>query len=156
MDFRLKQFPKLTVLPRPEDGLRALVNRAPQAEALAERGLDKLRPAGNWLYRSRRRVATAAVLVLAAWVSLHVLLGANGMVVYRQKSAEYQQLEKQLKDLQAENDHFTSDVKALKTDPETMIKEAREQLHYTRRGEVVFVSPAPVNPQRPPSATARK
>jgi len=156
MDFRLKQFPRLPALPRPDEGLRALVERAPQAEALAERSMHKLLPLRTWLYQSRRRLATAAVIVLAGWLSLHVLFGANGMVVYRQKRAEYQQLEKQLNDLQQENNLYNSQIKSLKNDPSTMEKAAREQLHYTRPGEVVYVAPPPVRPQPPANAAARK
>jgi len=156
MDFRLKQFSRLKVLPRPEDSLRALVDRAPQAEAFATRSLDKLRPAGNWFYRSRRRVATAAVVLVTAWLSLHVLFGANGIVIYQQKSTEYRQLQSQVKDLQDENDRYTSQIKDLKTNPDTMVKEAREQLQYTRPGEVVYVAPPPPRPQTPSTAAARK
>jgi cell division protein FtsB len=156
MDFRFKQFSGLKVLPRPEDSLRALVDRAPQAEALAELSLAKLRPAGNWFYRSRRRLATVAVVLLTAWLSLHVLFGANGMVVYKQKSGEYQELQKQVKILQDENDRYSSQIKDLKTNPETMVREAREQLHYTRPGEVVYVGPPPARPQPQPSGAARK
>ncbi len=119
-------------------------------------GSRELRPASDWLYHSRRRLATAGVIVLTAWLSLHVLFGANGMVVYRQKRAEYQQLEKKLQDLQSENSLYTSRVKGLKDNPKMMEKEAREQLHYTRPGEVVFVGPAPQRPQPPASAAARK
>ncbi len=156
MDFRLKQFSRLKVLPRPEDSLRALIDRAPQAEAFAERGLDKLRPAGNWFYRSRRRLATAAVILVTAWLSLHVLFGANGMVIYKQKSAEFQQLQEQVRDLQDENDRYTSQIKDLKTNPDTLVREAREQLHYTRPGEVIYVAPPPPRPQPPSNASARK
>jgi len=34
------------------------------------------------------------------------------------------------------------EIKALKTDPKAIEKEARERLHYTRPGEVVFALPA--------------
>ena len=156
MDFRLKSIPKLKALPRPDDGLRALVDHAPQAEAFAERSLEKIRPASNWIYRTRRRLATAGVLMLTAWLSLHVLFGANGMVVYRQKRAEYQELEKKLQDLQMENDVYGSRVQGLKNDPRMMEKVAREQLHYTRPGEVVYVGPSPQPAPPPRSAAARK
>jgi cell division protein FtsB len=156
MDFRVKSFPKLKALPRPEDHLRALVDRAPEAEAFAERSAEKLRPALDWLFHSRRRLATAAVVVVTAWLSLHVLFGANGMVIYRQKRAEYQQLEKKLRDLQTENDSYNTRVKGLKNDPKMMEKEAREQLHYTRPGEVIYVAPAPAAPPPPKSAVTRK
>lgn len=155
MDFRVKSFAKFKGLPRPDDGLRALVERAPQAEAFAERSLEKIRPASSWIYRSRRRLATAGVILLTAWLSLHVLFGANGMVIYRQKRAEYQQLEKRFRDLQAENDIYSSRVQGLKNDPRMMEKVAREQLHYSRPGEVVYVGPSP-QPPPPPNAAARK
>ena len=156
MDFRVKPPSRIRILPRPEDGLRALVDRAPQAEAWVERWMDRLRPYLAWLYASRRRLATSAVVLLSAWLFVHVMFGANGMEVYRQKRAEYQQLENQIDSLQRENDRYTSQIKSLQTDPATIEKEAREQFGYTRKGEVVYVTPQPAPPQPPPSATARK
>jgi cell division protein FtsB len=144
--------PTIRVLPRPEGGLRALVERAPQAEAFADREMEKLRPALTWLYGARRRLATAAVGVFTVWLFFHVMFGANGMVVYRQKSNEYQNLHRELDALQKENDRYNEQITALKSDPKTIEKEAREQLHYARPGEVVYVAPAP--PQSAPSSTA--
>ena len=34
------------------------------------------------------------------------------------------------------------EIKALKNDPKTIEKEARERLHYTRPGEVVYTLPS--------------
>ena len=133
-----------------------LVERAPQAEAWAEHAMAKLRPALTWVYGARRRLATAVVAVLTVWLFVHVMLGANGMVVYRQKSAEYQDLQKDIDRLQQENDRYTDQIKAIKTDPNTIEKEAREQFHYTRPGEVVYVAPPPVHPQPPATNAARK
>jgi cell division protein FtsB len=70
------------------------------------------------------------------------MFGANGMVVYRQKRTEYQGLRREIDDLQKENDRYTGQIRALQTDPKTIEKEAREQLHYARPGEVVYVAPA--------------
>ena len=147
MDLRVGRLPKFRVLPRPEEGLRTLVERAPQAEAWADRTMEKLRPTLTMLYSLRRRMATAAVAVLTVWLFAHVMFGANGMVVYRQKKAEYQTLQKEIDGLQKENDRYTGQVKALQTDPKTIEKEAREQLHYARPGEVVYVSPPALMPQ---------
>jgi cell division protein FtsB len=133
-----------------------MVERAPQAEALAGRAMEELRPALTWLYGARRRLATSAVTVLTLWLFLHVMFGANGMVVYRQKKAEHQNLQKEINNLQEKNDHYSEQIRALKTDPKTIEKEAREQLHYTRPGEVVYVAPAPVPPQPPSTNAARK
>ena len=143
MDFRVKQLSKIRALPRSRPGLQLLLDRAPRAEALAEQSLKRLRPALQWLYHSRRRLATVSIALLTLWLFLHVMLGANGMVIYRQKRAEYQGLQKEIDGLQKENDRYTGQIKALRTDPNTIEKEAREQLHYARPGEVVYVAPPP-------------
>jgi cell division protein FtsB len=157
MDLRVGRLPKIRVLPRPEHSLRTLVERAPQAEAWADRTMEKLRPTLTLLYNLRRRIATTTVAVLTVWLFAHVMFGDNGMVVYRQKKAEFQSLQKEIDDLQKENDRYTDQVKSLQTpDPNTIEKEAREQLHYARPGEVVYVSPPPVHPQPPATNAARK
>jgi cell division protein FtsB len=151
MDLRIGRFPTIRVLSRPEGGLRTLVERAPQAEAWADRTMAKLRPTLSLLYGMRRRLATAAVAVLTVWLFAHVMFGANGMVIYRQKKTEYQTLQKEIEGLQKENDRYTRQVKSLQApDPDTIEKEAREQLHYARPGEMVYVAPPP--PPRPPTA----
>jgi cell division protein FtsB len=156
MDFRVNRLPKIREFPRPEAGLQALVRRAPQAEAWADSLMERLRPALEWLYSARRRLATGAVALLTVWLFVHVMFGANGMVVYREKRTENQDLQKQLEQLKKENDAYTDQIKALKSDPKTIEKEAREQLHYTRQGEYIFVSPAPLPSQGPAMDRARK
>jgi cell division protein FtsB len=156
MDLRIERLPKIRVMPRAQRGLSALVDRAPQAEALGQRVKEKLRPASTWLYNSRRRLATLGVAALTVWLFLHVMFGANGMVVYRQKRAEYQTLRHQIDQLQKDNGHYTGQIKALQTDPKTIEKEAREQLHYARPGEVVYVAPAPPPVPMPAINAAQK
>jgi cell division protein FtsB len=160
MDLRIEQFPKIRVMPHARRGLSALAARAPQAEAFGERMgqriKDALRPSSTWLYNSRRRLATLAVLAIAVWLFFHVTFGANGMVVYRQKRAEYQTLRHEIDDLQKENDHYTTQIDALQTDPKTIEKEAREQLHYARPGERIIVAPAPPTVQIPSTNAAQK
>jgi cell division protein FtsB len=157
MDLRLGHLPKIRVLSRPEDRLRTLAEKASLAEAWADRAMAKLRPGMALLYGLRRRLATGAVAALTIWLFAHVMFGANGMVVYRQKKAEYQNLQKQIDDLQKENERYSQQVKSLQTsDPGTIEKEAREQLHYTRPGEVVYVAPQPAQPPARETNAARK
>ena len=156
MDLRIEQLPKIRILRRPEQGFRALVERAPQAEAYTERIVEELRPYLTWLHGARRRLATAAVGILTVWLFVHVTFGANGMVVYRAKRAEYKRLQKEIDSLQNENNRYTSQIKDLKTDPRAIEKEAREQLHYTRPGEVIYVAPAPLQSQSSSTNAARK
>lgn len=156
MDFRIERITRIRHFARPENGLQVLAECAPQAEALAERSAEKLRPAIQWFYGARRRLATGGVLLLAAWLFAHVVFGANGMVVYRKKASEYHTLQKQIQTLKTDNQQDTTEIKALQSDPETIEREAREQLHYTRPGEVVYVSPASRKPTAAQSEAAQK
>lgn len=144
-------------MPRPEDGLRALVDRAPEAEAAFDRLRERARPGVELLYRIRRRLATAAVGALTVWLFVHVMFSANGMVAYKEKRAEIEMLRKDVNGLQSENDTYTQQIRALKSDPKAIEKEAREQLHYARPGEVVYVAPPPaVAPSKPVTNSAKK
>jgi len=145
---------KIARLPRPEDGLRAVAEHAPQAEAFAASCIECIRPMALRLYAYRRRIATIAVLFLAVTLFVHVMFGANGMVVYRQKRAEYDALHKQIDQVQHDNDRYTQKIEGLKTDQKAVEKEAREQLGYAKRGEYVYVPPSP--PKPPANHTAKK
>lgn len=96
----------------------------------------------TWFRRSRRRLATVAVGLLACVLGYHVIFGANGVMVYRQKQKEYRQLQDQNRTLQQQNETLEQQIKSLKSDPQAIEKEAREQLHYARPGEVVYTVPA--------------
>ncbi|HUS18543.1 MAG TPA: septum formation initiator family protein [Terriglobales bacterium] len=109
----------------------------------------------GWLYISRRRIATAAVVVLAGLVAFHAVFGPNGVFVYTKKRTEFRDLDSELKALKLENERLTGNIKALRTDPKTIEREAREQLRYTRPGEVVYALPAEKTAQTN-SATAQK
>jgi len=147
---------KLRELSNPEEKLRSIVERAPEAEAWADGMMERLRPTFTMIYGIRRRLATGAVVLITVWLFVHVMFGANGMVVYKQKKAEYQNLQKEINALSGENDGYTKQIQALQTDPKTIEKEAREQLHYTRPGEVVYVAPQPTPPQKQEKRSARK
>ncbi len=146
----MKQFSKIGKFPRPEDGLRAMAEHAPQAEALAASYIERARPLATKIYALRRRIATGVVGVLAASLFVHVMFGANGMVVYKQKRAEYEALQKQLERVQQQNDRYTQQIQGLKSDRESIEKEAREQLGYAKPGEVVYVTPPAAKPAAPP------
>jgi cell division protein FtsB len=113
--------------------------------------LHLLGQVGDWTYRSRRKLASAGVGLLACLLAWHVVFGANGMVAWEHKRAEYRQLQQQIDDLQKQNQQLAEHIKALKSDPQAIEKEAREQLRYARPGEVIYVmpDPKPVKPTAP-------
>jgi cell division protein FtsB len=108
------------------------------------------------LYGMRRRLATAGVALIALWLAFHVVFGANGMLVYTHKRAEYKTLDRDIKSLQDENARLEQHIKALKSDPKTIEKEAREQLRYARPGEVVYALPEQKPVAKAPQAAAKK
>ena len=120
---------------------------------MAARYVEQTRPVWSWIAAEWRRVGTVAVLLLTLGVVLHAMFGANGMVVYQQKRAERQTLWNEVERLQKENDQYVERIKALKTDHRAIEREAREQLHYTRPGEYVYVAPDP--PPKPPTGSAK-
>jgi len=156
MNFRVKRLSKMRLVSNPEAGLRTLIERAPRAEAWVEGVIAKLHPTFTTLYGIRRHLATGAVAVVTIWFFVHVMFGLNGMVVYRQKREEFQNLQEQIRDLKQENVRYTEQIHSLETDPKAIEKEAREQLHYARPGEVIYVSPSPVPPAVPERKTAKK
>jgi cell division protein FtsB len=92
---------------------------------------------------SRRKLATGAAAVLALGVGYHVIFGAHGLTVYQQKRQETRALKEQLQDLQRENDLLKGHVDRLESDPNAIEHQAREELHYTRPGEVIYALPSP-------------
>jgi cell division protein FtsB len=135
---------------RTNDGLRAVAEHAPQAEALAASWIERARPLAMRVYALRRRIATVVVGVLAVFLLAHVTFGANGMIAYRQKRAEYLALRQQIEKAELENGRYTQQIQALKTDEKAVEKEAREQLGYAKPGEYVYVQATPAKPVSPP------
>jgi cell division protein FtsB len=156
MDFRVRDAARIRRFPGAQGGLRAMAERAPQAEALAASWVESARPLAMRAYGLRRRIATITVTVLAGLLFVHVVFGANGMIVYKQKRAEYESLQKRIVLEQKENELYAQRIQGLKTDEKAIEKEAREQLRYARPGEYVYVPPAAANPPPPANHSAKK
>jgi cell division protein FtsB len=113
----------------------------------------KARAAG-FLYRVRRRIATALAVVLALFFGYHVMVGHNGLNAYEQKRIEDRGLHQQIDSLQQENDRLEEHVEHLKSDPDAIEREARERLHYARPGEVIYSLNFPQSATQPQPPTA--
>lgn len=136
------------------------------ANATPERPAARALRLAGALVRSRRRVATAAAIVLALLLGYHVIFGQNGVTVYRQKRVEDRQLQQEIDALRSENERLKGHVEHLQTDSDAIEHEARERLHYARPGEVIYTlndkppaaspgetKPAGAKPAPPQSAT---
>ena len=116
--------------------------------------MTKVSTIGRWFYHMRRILATLCLAMLAVLIGYKVVLGANGTVEWRAKRAEYQRLQVEIgKDL-TEHQELEQRVKKLQSDPDTIVKEAREKLGFVMPGEVVLVQPQPKADLRTASAVA--
>jgi cell division protein FtsB len=92
-------------------------------------------------HKGWRKVATGAAALLALAMGYHVIFGQNGLTVYQQKRQDAESLDRQLHSLQKENEQLKGHVDRLKSDPNAIEHQAREELHYTRPGEVIYTLP---------------
>lgn len=91
--------------------------------------------------RSPRRPATVLVILLSVFLGVYAIFGHDGLVAYQQKQHQAQQLQQQILELKKQNDQLALHDQRLKTDRDTIEYEAREQMHYTRPGEVIYTLP---------------
>ena len=92
-------------------------------------------------YLGWRRIATVVAGGLAASMAYHVVFGPNGLTVYEHKRQEARELAKEERRLAQENEFFRGHVARLQSDPNSIEHQAREELHYTRPGEVIYTMP---------------
>lgn len=93
-------------------------------------------------HKGWRKIATGAAALLALAMGYHVIFGQNGLTAFQQKRQDAQSLDRQLHSLQKENEQLKGHVDRLKSDPNAIEHQAREELHYTRPGEVIYTLPA--------------
>ena len=108
----------------------------------------------NWFYNMRRILATMCIGVLAVLIGYKVVFGANGTMEWRAKRAEYLHLQQDIDKAMLEHQDLQNHVKKLQSDPNTIVKEAREKLGYVMPGEIVLVQPQPKVAVRTNSALA--
>lgn len=93
-------------------------------------------------YGWRRKAATVAAAGLAVFMGYHVVFGHNGITAFEHKRQEARMLQAETDQLRRENDRLRGHVERLRNDPAAIEHQAREELHYTRSGEVILALPA--------------
>ncbi len=113
---------------------------------MAQRGNNPALQVAALVVRSRRLLATAFALVIALLCAWHAFFGQNGITAYAQKRSEDQALRSRIDKLAEQNRLLTEHVEQLRSDPDAIELEARERLHYTRKGEVIYTLNLPPAP----------
>jgi cell division protein FtsB len=89
----------------------------------------------------RRKAATVVLLALSVSLGLYAIFGHDGLVAYQHKQRQAEQLHQQILSLQKENQRMALHDQRLKNNRDTIEYEARQQMHYTRPGEVIYTLP---------------
>ncbi|RZU39076.1 FtsB family cell division protein [Edaphobacter modestus] len=92
-----------------------------------------------------------AAAVLALGLAYHVVFGQNGLTAYERKNRDARMLDTQLRSLEHENELLKGHIGRLKDDPNAIEHQAREELHYTRPGEVIYTLPVAPGNSAPPA-----
>jgi cell division protein FtsB len=112
------------------------------ASRLPRSGADSAVTVRSRLIGWRRRAATVVAGALALGMGYGVVFGHNGLTAFARKRQEEQYLRIQMQELQRENARLKGHVDRLQSDPSAIEHQAREELHYTRAGEVIYTLPA--------------
>lgn len=89
----------------------------------------------------RRRAATLIAGMLALAMAYGVVFGHNGLTAFASKRHESRTLLLQMQQLEHENGRLQGHVDRLQSDPSAIEHQAREELHYTRSGEIIYTLP---------------
>ncbi len=120
--------------------------KAAQPLPLRERLVERVQ--GVW-----RPTGTAIAVVLILLFGWGVVNGKHGLSAWQQQRVKDKQLNTEIQRLQQENAGLRDHVDRLKSDPDAIEHEARQQLHYAKPGEVIYTLPA--EPESQPATTAR-
>ncbi len=90
-----------------------------------------------------RRVATVLTVAIGCSFGWHAVWGHNGISAYAAKRDEDKKLAGAISKLSEENARLQEHVAHLQSDPDAIEVTARQRLHYTRPGEVIYTLPEP-------------
>jgi cell division protein FtsB len=107
----------------------------------------KAKKPGFWQQYGR---GLLGLFVLALLV--HDVFGTHGFLAMRRTRAEIEKVQREIERLNKENIQLAEEVRALKSDPRTIEKIAREDLGLAKDGEVIIKIPQGQQPEQNPPA----
>jgi len=87
------------------------------------------------------RIAVGVFGLLTVAMLLLAVFNDKGALQVRAQATRLTAIESDILKLDAENKQLTSEIQALRSDPTTIEKVAREELKLVKPGEVVLVTP---------------
>lgn len=108
----------------------------------------------DWRSENFRRAAVLAAVLICLALVVHGIFGANGLLTMRQKRREYDSIKLQIQQLKQQNEALQQQVSGLRSNPATIGRYAREELHMARPGELIYVLPPKTHSQNSNGAAA--
>jgi cell division protein FtsB len=87
------------------------------------------------------RIALGVFGLLTIAMLLLAIFNDRGALQVRAQAKKLSVIENEISNLDAENKQLTADIQALRNDPTTIEKFAREELKLVKPGEIVVVTP---------------
>lgn len=107
----------------------------------------------GWDHKTLRRNAIFVMALLSLVMLMHEIFGRNGYLTLRNEKKQYTVLQKQIQTVSEENKQLEQKIHALKNNPEAVEKQARDQLHLAKPGEIIYMLP---DKTLSPSSTASR
>jgi len=79
-----------------------------------------------------------AALSIVAALGYHVICGDHGFLALRREKQQFQTLQNEAAQLQQANERLQNQITALKSDPKTIEKRAREDSLMAKPGEIII------------------
>lgn len=95
----------------------------------------------GWDHKTLRRNAIFVMALLSLVMLMHEIFGRNGYMTLRSEKKQFIGLQKQIQTTSEENKKLEQKIQALKNNPEAVEKQARDQLHLARPGEIIYMLP---------------
>jgi cell division protein FtsB len=87
------------------------------------------------------RIALAVFGLLTVAMLLLAVFNDKGALQVHAQAQKLSTIDDEIRKLEAENKQLNSEIQALRTDPTTIEKFAREELKLVKPGEIVLVTP---------------
>jgi cell division protein FtsB len=110
----------------------------------------------QWAQQAWRPAGTAIAVALILVFGWGVVNGRHGLSSWQKQRMQDKELRKEIQQVEDENARLRNHVDRLKSDPDAIEHEAREQLHYAKPGEVIYTLPAQPQSQQQPAANSTK
>ncbi len=106
----------------------------------------------GWEQKTLRRNAIFVMALLSLAMLMHEVFGQNGYLTLRRERKEYSDLQQQIQTLSQQNQELERKINALKNNPSAVEKQARDQLHLAKPGEIIYMLPGKNSPTPPETA----